>query len=248
MEPVHFSTLKQMALSPLHYRYAVDHGCDETRAMRVGSVVHALVLGGAYHAYEGERRGKAWAEFKAAHDDGATIVTGSEHDDAAAIAGAVMADPVAASILAGPHLTEVSLAWEWLGRACAGRLDLVTPSVLVELKVTNSADLDRFGRLAHRMHYPAQLAWYLRALGRPLTSHALIVVVEDKPPHPVTVREVTARALEAGEKQCRLWMERLLCCESAGEWPGYAQSVVPLDLPDWADEQALIVEGEEVML
>ena len=247
-DPVHFSSLKQMALSPAHYRYSVDHGVDETRAMRVGSVVHALVLGGPYHLYEGERRGKAWSEFRDEHADGHTIVTSSEYEDAAAIAAAVLADPVAAQVLAGPHQTELTLEWEWLGRACAGRLDLVRSDVVVELKVSNSAEPDRFERLAFRLGYHAQLAWYLRALGRPLSSRAVIVVVEDKPPYPVTVRQLTERALEMGEKQCRLWIERLLCCEAADAWPGYAQTVIPLDVPEWAEDQALLIDGEEVAL
>jgi hypothetical protein len=248
MNPVHFSTLKKMALSPLHYRYACDHAIEETRAMRVGSVVHALVLGGSFHLYEGERRGKAWIEFREAHVDGATIVTSSEHEDALAIAESVLANPVAWEVLSVPHQCELSLEWEWLGRSCAGRLDMVAPDYLAELKVSASTEPDRFCAQANRMHYPAQLAWYLRALGRPLTSRAVIIAVEDKPPYPVTVREVTQRALENGEKQCRLWMERLLVCEAANQWPGYAQTASPLDVPDWAENQNLIIDGEEIAL
>lgn len=235
-----------MARSPLHYLHSVQSEFEETRPMRVGSCVHALVLGGEYHVYEGERRGNAWKEFKVAHDDGKTIVTTSEFDDATAIANAVLSDPVAAVVMAAPRETEIELDWTWLGRACAGRLDLVRPDLLADLKVSSTSELDRFQAQAIRMAYHAQLAWYLRALGRPLTSAVYVIVVEDHAPYPVTVRRLTDRALEAGEKLCRLWMEQLLCCEQAGAWPGYAQSVVPLDLPEWADEQTLIIDGEEV--
>jgi hypothetical protein len=244
MDRVHFSNLKHFSRSPLHYLHSLT-ARYESRPMRVGSVVHALVLGGEFHHYDGERRGKAWQEFKATHEG--LIVTTSELDDAKAIAEAVTYDPVASGLLAGPRETEVPLEWEYLGRACAGRLDLVKPDLLGELKVSNSSQPDRFSRQALWMGYPEQLAWYLRALRRPLTSRAVIIAVEDKPPHPVTCFEVTQRALEAGDKRCRIWMEQLLCCEAARHFPGYVQSVVPLDVPD-AEEFSLVVEGEECEL
>lgn len=251
MRPVHFSDLKQMAKSPAHYLYSVEHGVEETRAMRIGSAVHAMILGGTFHLYEGERRGKAWAEFRDAHRDGATIITSSEHDDARAIADAVLASPEAAEILSGPRETEKPIEWTWLGRACAGRLDLVKPDLVADLKITSSAELDRFAAHAVRMGWHAQLPWYQRGLGRdPVKSRSVLIAVEDRAPNAVTVRELTERAADAGDRLCRLWMERVIGCEAASAWPGYAQTVVPLDLPAWADadDLELTIDGEAVAI
>lgn len=247
--PVHFSNLKRMALSPLHYLHSLEAGVDETRAMRIGSAVHSLVLGGTtFHMFDGERRGKAWAEFKQDHDDGSPILTATEYDQAVRVKEAVAADPLAHRLLDHPDLdTEKLIYWDYCGRSCSSRLDAVTPETLIELKVTNSADPLRFPRQAIRMGYHAQLAFYNQALGRAATSPAFVIAVEDRPPHPVTVLQLTERALDYGDRLCRLWMERLLGCEATDEWPGYVQSVVPLDVWE-SDDQTLIIDGEEVAL
>jgi hypothetical protein len=251
MYPVHFSNLKQLAKSAAHYRHAITAGVDETRAMRIGSCTHAFVLGGRYHLYEGERRGKAWAQFKAEHDDGATIVTSSEHAEASAIADAVLANPDAARLLSGPYETEKSLQWSWLGRECEGRVDLIGPNFIADLKVTSSAELRKFEAHAIRMGWHAQLPWYQRGAGRdPVTSESYLIAVESSAPHCVVVRQLTERAADAGDRMCRLWMEQLLGCEAVNQWPGYAQSIVPLDLPEWADTEdlELTIDGEAVSM
>lgn len=103
--PVYFSELKRMALSPAHVLAALQEPGTDTPAMRLGRTVHALVLGGQFIVYDGERTGnkwrafqalasgeavtiypgartgKAWKEFREAHD-GETIFTADEHDAA----------------------------------------------------------------------------------------------------------------------------------------------------------------------
>lgn len=248
MEPVHFSDLRHMSRSPAHYRYSADHGVSESRAMRVGSCVHAIVLGGVYHHYDGERRGKAWSEFRDAHDDGRTIVTTSELEDALMIAQAVMSSRTVQELFEGVTEREKLIRWTYLGRECSSRLDAIGPSRIVDLKVTSCTDPDRFSRHALKSAINAQLAFYLQAMGRPLTSAAYVVAVESTPPYPVTVMLATERAIEAGAKLCRVWMERLLCCEAADEWPGYTQEIVPFDIPDWDEDLTLQIDGEEVAL
>ena len=68
-----------------------------------------------------------------------------------------------------------------------------------------------------------------------------LLAVESTAPYVVTVFRVTERALEQGRRTYRLWFERLMACEEADEWPGYVQSVVPLDVPE-SDE---VTFGEE---
>lgn len=239
-ERVRFSNLKRIGQSPQHYQAGLMHGTDPTRAMKIGSAVHSRVLGGDYVIFEGERRGKAWAEFKAAHD-GALILTMPEHESASRIAGAVMASPLAQGVLEPSELREHEILWDFAGRACASHLDaLATGRYVVELKVTNCAEPTRFSRQALHMGYVAQCAFYAEAAK---VDAAYIIAVEDKRPWPVTVMRLTPRALSDGLKQCRLWMERLLACEAVDAWPGYCQSIVDLDTQD-DGEFALEFGGE----
>ena len=57
----------------------------------------------------------------------------------------------------------------------------------------------------------------------------------------VAVYELQPNALDEGEKLCRLWMELLLNCERSGDWPGYGEAVLPLEVfsgveLDWGDD------------
>ena len=65
--PLHWSHLRNMARSPAHYRYNLDHPQEPTDAMRLGTLVHhiALVTPTRYRIWAGGRRaGKEWNEFQ----------------------------------------------------------------------------------------------------------------------------------------------------------------------------------------
>lgn len=241
IEELHFSTLKLMAKSPAHLRHAVETGWKPTRSMNVGTIAHAILLGGDLVVFDGRRQGKKWEEFEAAHDD-QTIVTRTEYDQADAMAASVARHHIASRLLIGDH--ERPWVATMYGRKCAGRIDVAGPHT-VELKTTNDAEPGRFQRQCLRMAYHAQLAWYQdarRALGE-APGEAYIIGVESKAPYPVTVLHLTERALLEGRKLTRLWLERLAACEAADEWPGYVQSVVELDI---VEDAGLVIDGEEV--
>lgn len=226
---LHFSSLKNIARSPAHYRAGLDRQFVETPAMRFGTLVHAMVLGGDYVVYDGERRGKAWSEFASQHD-GTLIVTASEHDRAERCAQAVASHPIAYRYLVGD--TERSWAATLYGRRCAGRIDVSGPGYTVDLKTTTTTEPGRFQRQCLSFAYHAQLAWYQdarRALGEE-PGEAIIIGVETAAPYAVTVLRLTARALEEGRKLCALWTERLRVCEEADEWPAYTQTIVDMDI------------------
>jgi len=241
-EPLHFTQLKRMAQSPAHYKAALLHSMEPTPAMRLGTLVHCILLGGDFTVYEGERRGHKWKDF-AAENEGKTIVTLSEVDRATACAEAVRAHPIAPDLLKGRH--EVTVNWRQHGRECQGRVDVIGDGFITELKTASCTEPWRFTRGALRLSYHAQLAWYqdaCAAIGEdPFTAY--IVSVETAPPYAVTVFRMTPRALEDGRKLTRLWLETLLTCERCDEWPAYAQSIVDFDSDG---EQTLIIDGEEI--
>lgn len=242
---VHFSALRSMGRSPAHFRAAEVAGFEPTPAMKFGLAVHSLTLGGQRVVrFEADaRRGKAWTEFEEQHAD-KIILTAPEHDRALAVAEKVRTHPIARGALAGEH--EVSLEWDYCGRACAGRIDVVGEDFLTELKTTTNASPAWFRFHALRMAYNAQVAWYregMRANRRPVGGGGYIVAVEVRDPFAVTVFRMTEAALEQGEKTVRLWFERFLACEQSGEWPEYAQDIVDLDVLE--RDLELEFEGDE---
>jgi hypothetical protein len=291
---IHFSRLKLMALSPAHFKAAEELN-EETPARRMGSLVHALVLGGDLIVFDGARTGNAWKSFKAliagepflifdgphrgkaweavrdrAAEDGSAIVTSAdleaaergravyakaaiedrrvppivsiaEYDRANACAEVVRRHPLAAELLLGER--ECGLQWRFLNRDCAGHLDVLGPLRVVEVKTSALAEPMWFQRQAIRMGYHGQCAWYREGARQNgfAIGDCFVIAIEVRPPFAVTCLRLTDRALEEGEKLCRIWMERLLTCEAANVWPEYVQSIVELDVPGEVD----LIFGEE---
>lgn len=246
LDPVRWSNLKNMALSPLHYRARLLAGRD-TSSMKLGRVVHHLLLGGGeIVVFDGERRaGKIWDAFAAEHAD-KEIVKASELAEAERIAAAVRDNAEALSLLFGSK--ERLIDWEFCGRKMRSHLDVLGARWVTDLKTTRSAKPEWFRWQAIKMAYHAQLAAYVdaaRYVGAPV-EEAYLVAVETEEPYAVTAMRLTERALEDGRKLNRLWMERLLSCEATGEWPGYVQSIVDLDTAEREPVGLVMPDGEEV--
>lgn len=238
--PVRFSNLKRMGESPAHYLAGLREPHRSSDAQRFGSLVHAVLLGGDVLVWEADRRGKAWTAFRDAHPD-ELIVTASERDRAHRCADAVHARPDADELMVGNH--ELPVDWRIGDRACSSRIDVLGWTHVAELKTAHTTRPEKFKRDCLGYAYHAQLAWYRMAAahrGRKV-ERAGIVGVETKPPYAVTVLHLTARALDAGERMVRLWYEQLLQCEASGQWPGYCQS--PLDL-DVDGDSEITIDGE----
>jgi hypothetical protein len=246
--PVRFSHLKKMALSPAHYLDAIaedEEQGEDTPSLRFGRLCHALILRGieAFAVWDGDRRGNAWKSFRDGNAD-RDIVTLKEFDKARRVADVVWNHHDASLLLQGEH--EIKVPWSLMGRACHSTLDVLGARHVTDLKTTRLAAPGWFSRDALRRYYHAQLAWYLDAAQRGSdlpVREAYIVAVETSRPYAVTCFELTPRALEEGRKLCRLWFEQLLACEAAGDWPGYVQTTVPLDV---ADDVELEFAPEEV--
>jgi hypothetical protein len=76
---LHWSQLKRLELSPAHFRAQYDEPSRTSPAMTFGTLVHALVLGGDVILYDGDRKGSAWAAFKALVDGAEYFVFDGAH-------------------------------------------------------------------------------------------------------------------------------------------------------------------------
>lgn len=238
--PVRFSHLRAYGRSPMHGYHARTSDTEATRDMERGSAVHALIFGTApVTAYDGVRRGKAYDAFAAEHD-GHHILTATEYEKSQRMAAAVQDCKPAQEWLKGD--TERTILFQHLGMDCRATPDVRGKDFLTELKTSKSADPERFRWHALRMHYHAQLRWQEYAVAQRIEHH-IIVCVESVEPYPVTVFFLMPRALEQAEKLLALWAECLKNSEQSGAYPPYAQTAVPLDVPEDADE--LVFAEEE---
>lgn len=241
----HFSTLKYLETSPLHYRRACDNERADTASMRLGRITHAAILTPDVPADVaiwdvGVRRGKAWEEFVAAHP-GATIVKRDELATAERMCAAVMAHPVARALLTGGE-GEVTMRWTSPeGVQCRARADYLTrDGGLVELKTTRFATPRAFMREAASRLYHAQVAFYSDGL-QECGSHdefdapAYLIAVENVEPHDVTVHAFNLDKIDAGRRVVDRWMKTIAECTASGYWPGAGGSgIIDEPLPAWA--------------
>ncbi len=240
---IHFSDLKQMALSPAHYRLSCESPDREsTRAMLIGSVADALIFGTKNVRYCGARRGtKEWGAFLHTCQVGDIVCNESEYAAGEACARAVNGDRTATELLYGCEY-QVPLSGRIHG------LDVSTRGVdalhrdgryLIDLKITQSSHPSRASAHWAGRKGPHQLEWYRQlceANGIEIQT-TYLMCVESAAPHCVTVLRLYAEELEPERREIALWVEKLKACDAAGEWPGYVQSAVPFERGRWDTEE-----------
>ena len=158
---------------------------------------------------------------------------------------AVRAHPIAGQAFTG-GLTERSLFWfdEEYRVWCRTRPDWLPEHgrYLVDLKTAMSSDPAEFMTAAADLGYYMQAAWYLDgvAAATPMRPKKFFfAVVSKKPPHLVTIHEVSEEALYWGRLQNRYARGVFAWCQRNKKWPGYTTRIdapdtaFPLNLPAW---------------
>lgn len=238
-----FSTLKYMAQSPAHYLYALHTPVKVTPVMEFGTLAHVAGLEPGelqgYAIWPARRQGNAWKAFQA-DNAGREITTQKDFDRARALAASVHSHPDIA-----PHLAdgEAELTVLWTdaetGIQCRGRIDWISRlGMIADLKTTQDASPDAFGRQVFNFSYHAQAAFYqdgvFAVTGERLPSG--LWAAESKAPHVTQAYALPDDVIAAGRALYRGWLRRLAECLSADKWPGYATGPVTLELPRWANQ------------
>ncbi len=259
---INFSTLKQMARSPAHYKAALAAGVSDRDVLVRGRATHLAVFEpekfrAECAVYEGKvRRGKEWDAFLERNPDKEHL-TEAMHASAVGVAAAVRACPMAAQYLVPRGQFEATVLWKHTVPAvealpgyeldCKGRIDALLEHAIVDLKSTRDAAPEAFGRQMIGLHAHAQAAFYsdgvLAATGKRL-PYAWIAS-EASAPYVTQVYEATDEVLELGRRCYREWLDRLNACREINHWPGYAESPMGLVVPKWAIPQDEDIEEEE---
>jgi hypothetical protein len=227
-----------------------DH--DRASALDIGAAIHASLTGtfAALHVIDAPdyRTRDAQTQRASAWEAGKTPLLRHQF---AAVEAAVEAaiHQIAAHEIANDWTAgssggkgEVTVAWiERVGDFefwCRARIDWLPNEgpVFYDLKTTaGTADPETWVRRLFDGGYDVQAAFYrrgLRAVGQKRT-HARFVVLEQKPPHALSVvamdPEATALADEKVERALRVWA----ACLQSGRWPGYPNRVCYAEAPPW---------------
>lgn len=171
--------------APNYFLYKQQNKSEPTAAMRLGSLIHAMVLepdtvGEKYVEMPdfGDQRRTANKEAKKQWlllNDEKESFKPEQFDQASKIAKSVLSHPVAASLL-DSAIVESSIYWWYKGdyederkykQMCKVRPDAISvtsPGTLVDLKTTEDASFSSFARSIHKYLYHMSAAMYLEGV------------------------------------------------------------------------------------
>lgn len=221
---------------------------EPTAAMRLGSLVHSLLLEpetfDARHvvAPKCDRRTKdgkaAWEGFVNGVGN-KTIIDASEHHEALSIAKAVVMNDTAQSLLQRAGENEVAHYWECpiTGLACKCRYDRKCFDVIPDLKTSHDSSPRGFADKSASLGYHRQAAWYRHgwtcATGEVLPFVFIVVCTE--PPYDVGIYELDEDALQLGEQQNESAIRMLATCHKRSDWrEPWQKKITTLTLPKWS--------------
>lgn len=268
-DPVNWSTLKHILVSPKHYRYMLDHPREDTEALLLGRVTHCMTyepdqlskrylpeprfnrtMKDATALERGYDGGKESAEVFAARAAllKVEVVPRDLFELASSMTKALLADEHAGPMIQGGYAEQL-VTWTdaRTGIECRGRIDHIN-GCLSDLKTTRSIEPRAFAASAVRLGYHGQLAFYadgLAANGVMLSELPAIIAVENAPPHDVAVYQFELADIAAGRALYRRALDTLARCRRLDQWPGVAGGErVRIALPEWVmPEMELTIGG-----
>ena len=241
-DAINNSQLKVYDKSPLLYRKTyIDRSIaerPETEALRIGSLVHGLVLEPNlvptlywFAPMKVDRRtkeGKAlWASWQEQCGPDRQLIAADEYADACALADSVRTHKAANDLLSANGHAEATIITELDGVKVKGRLDRYSlAGDIIDLKTCD--DLDDFPWTIEARGYYRQLAWYrslLRADGLAYRACYLIAVEKEEPLR-CEVYRIGDAALNVGEKQNQSTLKDLVSSLHTGTWPGGRPDII----------------------
>ena len=193
-----------------------------------------------------------WADVRArwdAENEGYTVIQEGEYDRLLAMAEAVRAHPYASWLFDRdmPALHEASIFWTdaETGEQCRCRPDRWrADGIFVDLKTTEDASPEAFGKSVQKWRYHVQAPWYLD--GGKIAHDAghfpdgfaeprafIFVVVEKEFPHAVACYMLDSDSNELGRSEYRADLNKLAECNRSGKWPSFGDHLQPVSLPAW---------------
>lgn len=246
------SRLSQLRQSPAHCKLSMSGGRTPTKAMILGSAIHAAILTPVgYKTQYGiipanlDGRSKEGKESKAALQ----LQFGDRVLDADTVAEVI--DPVVASIKNHPaasqllsQATQLESSAYWIGDAGVPRKARIDGycqglGIAFDIKTTTDAKASEFARSIYTYGYHLQAAHYLSALKHfdVDVHHFVFIVVEKTMPFGVGVYRLTNEAIVAGQVQLERLLKKFDECTLSNCWPCYSDKIQDIGLPQWAINQ-----------
>ena len=241
LEALNYSGAKELLKSPAHYRLYIDGERESSKALRVGSYVHALVLEPAKAtkafaiAPSVDRRTKdgkaAFEAFTSSLQPGTTIISAEEAAESMLIASAAKGCITRHGFKF--KATELMFLTTYMEANIKAAIDAVgEDGYLYDLKTCEDASPAGFLKAVRAYRYNLQAnfykAAYVAGFKEPVLGFRFICV--EKESLQTAVYELGPDLMAFGYMDFVKAVETYKGCLASGEWPGYSQDIQTLDL------------------
>lgn len=237
------SQLSHFIRSPAHYLEYLRNPPEQTKAMAMGSLIHAAILEprrleNLAVLPDCDRRtkeGKLIYEGFVSQNAGKIICSAEDYAIAKGCVDSIYTHENASNLLAGADV-EASIFFEKDGVKCRSRIDAYNRGALIDVKTTEDALAGTFQRSIAKYGYHRQLAFYAMAcqmVDLPV-ERRIIIAVEKSPPYAVVVYELGMNSFWRGQEEVERALVEFKKCQELGEWPSYNEDIQTIDLPTYA--------------
>lgn len=235
---LNYSGMKEILRSPAHYQTMLNKERSESKALRIGKMVHESILQPEiFELYKPEpqvdrrtKEGKETIEFfKASLKDGDRICSADEYDFVLSVADSVTIalEKKGIKFKETESVQQATCGVTGVNLKCC--LDSIgEDNVIYDIKTTDDGSPQAFYRTALNYKYYIQSYLY-KAISN--LNKFVFVVVEKEPPFAVSFYELgpefDEKAKQEVDKALLIYSE----CMKTNKWPGYTEDIVKLDLP-----------------
>lgn len=247
--------LDKVDISPAHYACAEPF--KSTRAMEIGSAIHAAVLEPFFFEADylllKDVKTRTSSEYKQAVKAKGTselVLTGPEADKVTGMKLSVEGCEDWNKLTPRDHFTELSafVRCPQTGVLLRARFDFITnDGESVDLKKTQDARYEAFQKSVANYRYHVQDAFYSYVYelitGKPLKAF-WFMAIEENAPNTCKLYKLDDEARAIGKRQFMANLEAYAEADKTGDWVSYDTTAELMSLPSWALDE----EDEEVQL
>lgn len=233
-----------------HPRMSPQPVTSESDSFDIGTVCHALLLGGLDAVqvldYENYRTKAAQEARDAARADGLTPILTKNWLNCQTMIDRVR-DQLDELNLDPPLFTdgeaEVTITWEMEGVPCRARLDWLRGDVAAcdDMKTTSTEPWQWRRKRLFELGYDLRAAFYLRGIEAVTGARPKFrwLVAEVEPPYAISVVTPGADVLALGNDKVDYALRVWRGCVESGLWPAYPPELQVAELPAWEEARWL---------
>lgn len=233
IEALSNSGIKDMLISPKYFRERVS---TSTAAMRLGTLIHALLLDpdemDNFAIYDGKTWASKGAKEFASANSMKSLFLSSELERAQLIVDRHAEDPILPGLL-NTKMKEFVIQNNSYGIPCKAKIDFYKGTTLGDIKTCES--LSTFRKSIFNYKYYIQDNWYTRmAVSEGLVVKRFIfVAIETKEPYDIGYFATDHSARLLADKEIDSVIPRYRDCLKTDVWPGQVRAIETVETPGW---------------